>query len=47
MLMFNSGADPSAIRGAIEKKWTPKHKTKTPTPYPPPRKSGGPPANHH
>jgi hypothetical protein len=38
MLMFNSGADAVAIRSAIEKKWTPKFSTKTPTPPPPPRK---------
>jgi hypothetical protein len=38
MMMFNSGADPVAIRSAIEKKWTPKYPTKTPTPLPPPRK---------
>jgi len=40
MLMFNSGADVTAIRSAIEKKWTPKYKTKTPTPNPPAKKSG-------
>jgi hypothetical protein len=34
MLMFNSGADAVAIRAAIEKKWTPKYQTKTPTPMP-------------
>jgi hypothetical protein len=38
MLMHRSGADPVAIRTAIEKKWTPKYQTKTPTPNPPPRK---------
>ena len=38
MLMFRSGADPVAIRAAIEKKWTPKYSTKTPTPNPPPKK---------
>jgi hypothetical protein len=38
MMMHNSGADPVAIRAAIEKKWTPKYQTKTPTPMPPPRK---------
>jgi hypothetical protein len=37
MLMFRSGADPVAIRSSIEKKWTPKYKTKTPTPNPPAR----------
>ena len=34
MLMFNSGADAVAIRTSIEKKWTPKYQTKTPTPLP-------------
>lgn len=38
MMMFRSGADPVAIRASIEKKWTPKFQTKTPTPLPPPRK---------
>jgi hypothetical protein len=32
--MYNSGADATAIRGAIERKWTPNHRTKTPTPMP-------------
>jgi hypothetical protein len=35
MMMKNSGADARAVRAAIEKKWTPNHKTKTPTPLPP------------
>lgn len=35
MQLFNSGASPTAIRGAIERKWTPQFQTKTPTPYPP------------
>jgi hypothetical protein len=34
MMMFNSGADPVAIRTAVEKKWTPKYQTKPPTPLP-------------
>jgi hypothetical protein len=38
MLMYRSGADPVAIRSSIEKKWTPKFRTKTPTPNPPPAK---------
>jgi hypothetical protein len=38
MMMFRSGADPVSIRAAIEKKWTPKYKTKTPTPNPPTKK---------
>jgi hypothetical protein len=38
MLMHNSGADPRSIRNAIEKKWTPKFQTKTPTPHPPAKK---------
>jgi hypothetical protein len=38
MLMYNSGADVIAIRNAVERKWTPKHTTKTPTPMPPPKK---------
>jgi hypothetical protein len=38
MLMHRSGADPAAIRASIERKWTPKYQTKTPTPLPPPRK---------
>jgi hypothetical protein len=32
--LFRSGADAVAIRGAIERKWTPKFPTKTPTPMP-------------
>ena len=32
MQMYRSGADPAAIRAAIEKKWTPQYQTKTPTP---------------
>jgi hypothetical protein len=39
MLMYNSGADVNSIRAAVEKKYTPQHRTKTPTPLPPPRKS--------
>jgi hypothetical protein len=35
MQLFNSGADPVSIRAAIERKWTPKFQTKTPTPQPP------------
>ena len=38
MMMYRSGADPVAIRSSIEKKWTPKFRTKTPTPNPPPAK---------
>ena len=38
MMMHRSGADPVAIRASIEKKWTPSHSTKTPTPNPPPKK---------
>lgn len=38
MLMYRSGADPVAIRAAVEKKWTPKFQTKTPTPMPVPKK---------
>lgn len=38
MMMYRSGADPVAIRASIEKKWTPKYQTKTPTPLPTPRK---------
>jgi hypothetical protein len=38
MLMYNSGADARSIRAAIEKKWTPTHQTKTPTPLPPAKK---------
>lgn len=32
--LFRSGADAVAVRGAIERKWTPKFPTKTPTPMP-------------
>ena len=32
MQLYNSGADPMSIRAAIEKKWTPQYRTKTPTP---------------
>lgn len=32
MQLYNSGADPASIRAAIEKKWTPQYRTKTPTP---------------
>jgi hypothetical protein len=32
MQLYNSGADPQSIRAAIEKKWTPQYRTKTPTP---------------
>ena len=36
MQLYSSGADVSAIRAAIEKKWTPGHPgSKTPTPFPP------------
>jgi hypothetical protein len=38
MMMYRSGADAVAIRASIEKKWTPKYQTKTPTPNPPPKK---------
>jgi hypothetical protein len=38
MMMYRSGADPVAIRAAIERNWTPKAQRKTPTPMPPPRK---------
>lgn len=38
MQLYNSGADPVSIRAAIEKKWTPQYRTKTPTPPPPARK---------
>jgi hypothetical protein len=36
--LYNSGADPVSIRAAIEKKWTPQYRTKTPTPPVPPKK---------
>jgi hypothetical protein len=32
MQLFNSGADPVSIRAAIERKWSPQYRTKTPTP---------------
>ena len=38
MQLFNSGADPQSIRAAIEKKWTPQYRTKTPTPPVPAKK---------
>lgn len=38
MQLYNSGADPSSIRAAIEKKWTPQYRTKTPTPPVPAKK---------
>lgn len=38
MQLYNSGADPAAIRAAIEKKWTPLHRTHTPTPPVPAKK---------
>lgn len=38
MQLFNSGADPASIRAAIERKWTPQYRTKTPTPPVPARK---------
>lgn len=38
MQLFNSGADVASIRAAIERKWTPQHHTKTPTPPVPPKK---------
>jgi len=38
MQLFNSGADPASIRAAIEKKWTPQYRTKTPTPPVPAKK---------
>lgn len=38
MMMYRSGADPVSIRASIEKKWTPTHQTKTPTPLPPKKK---------
>src|SRR5262245_56782893 len=34
MMMYRSGADPVAIRAAIEREWTPKAQRKTPTPMP-------------
>jgi hypothetical protein len=41
MMMFRSGADPVSVRSAIEKKWTPKYQTKTPTPLPTKKPRGG------
>lgn len=38
MMMYRSGADPVAIRAAVERNWTPKAQRRTPTPMPPPRK---------
>jgi hypothetical protein len=38
MQLYNSGADVASIRAAIERKWTPQHHTKTPTPAVPPKK---------
>lgn len=38
MQLYNSGADVASIRAAIERKWTPQHHTKTPTPPVPPKK---------
>ena len=38
MQLYNSGADPVSIRAAIERKWTPQYRTKTPTPPVPARK---------
>lgn len=38
MQLYNSGADPLSIRAAIEKKWTPQYRTKTPTPPVPAKK---------
>ena len=38
MMMYRSGADVASIRASIERKWTPKFQTKTPTPMPPTRK---------
>ncbi len=38
MQLYNSGADPQSIRAAIEKKWTPQYRTKTPTPPVPAKK---------
>jgi hypothetical protein len=40
MQMFNSGASITAIRAAIEQKYTPRFPSKTPTPVPP--KAGAP-----
>jgi hypothetical protein len=38
MQLHNSGADPTAIRASIERKWTPQYRTKTPTPPVPARR---------
>lgn len=38
MQLHNSGADVASIRAAIERKWTPQHHTRTPTPPVPPKK---------
>ena len=38
MQLYNSGADVASIRAAIERKWTPLHRTKTPTPPVPAKK---------
>jgi len=38
MQLYNSGADVASIRAAIERKWTPQHRTKTPTPPVPAKK---------
>jgi hypothetical protein len=38
MQLHNSGADPASIRAAIERKWTPQFRTKTPTPPVPAKK---------
>lgn len=35
MQLYNSGADVQSIRAAIERRWTPQYRTKTPTPPPP------------
>lgn len=37
MQLYNSGADPAAIRAAIERKWAPQYHTHTPTPPVPPK----------
>lgn len=38
MQLYNSGADVQSIRAAIERKWSPQYRTKTPTPMPPAKK---------
>lgn len=38
MMMYRSGADPTAIRASIERTWTPRSQRKTPTPLPPGKK---------